>query len=81
MRTTLSLDPDVAAALRQRQRAEATSWKQVVNDVLRDGLRAAGGAPGPSPPAATEAVSLGGARIDVTNVHAALAIVEGERRR
>jgi len=38
MRTTLSLDDDVAALLEQVRKARDTTFKQVVNDALREGL-------------------------------------------
>lgn len=38
MRTTLSLDDDVAKLLEQTRKARDTSLKQVVNDALREGL-------------------------------------------
>jgi len=38
MRTTLSLDPDVAQKLKLRMEAEKATLKQVVNDALRRGL-------------------------------------------
>jgi len=38
MRTTLSLDDDVARLLEQVQKARETTFKQVVNDALREGL-------------------------------------------
>lgn len=41
MRTTLTLDPDVAAALERRRRERGTGLKQEVNDLLRAGLVAA----------------------------------------
>lgn len=40
MRTTLSLDDDVAAAIRRRQAERGTGFKQEVNDLLRAGLAA-----------------------------------------
>ena len=40
MRTTLSLDDDVAAKLRDETRRRKTSFKAVVNDCLRRGLEA-----------------------------------------
>lgn len=45
MRTTLTLDPDVARLLKERMHRERTSFKEVVNDALRRGL-----APSPHPP-------------------------------
>jgi hypothetical protein len=38
MRTTLSLDDDVAALLEQVRKARDATFKQVVNDALREGL-------------------------------------------
>jgi len=38
MRTTLSLDDDVAILLEQMRKARDTTFKQVVNDALREGL-------------------------------------------
>ena len=37
-RTTLTLEDDVAAKLRERMRAKGTSFKDTVNEVLRLGL-------------------------------------------
>ena len=41
MRTTLTLDDDVADSLRERARLLDRPFKQVVNDVLRRGLSSA----------------------------------------
>ena len=38
MRTTLTLDDDIAEALRERARLLDTSFKQVVNEALRRGM-------------------------------------------
>ena len=38
MRTTLTLDDDIADALRERARLTGTPFKQVVNDTLRRGM-------------------------------------------
>jgi hypothetical protein len=40
MRTTLTLDDDVADRLRERSRATGSSFKEVVNDAIRAGLQA-----------------------------------------
>ena len=40
MRTTLTLDDDVAAKLTQLSRASGQSFKAVVNETLRNGLAA-----------------------------------------
>ena len=38
MRTTLTIDDDIAKALKQRARENGVSFKAIVNDVLRRGL-------------------------------------------
>ena len=38
MRTTLSLDDDVAVLLEQMRKARDTTFKRIVNDALREGL-------------------------------------------
>lgn len=40
MRTTVTLDPDVAKAIRDVMRERGTGFKATVNDLLRRGLRA-----------------------------------------
>ena len=49
MRTTLTLDDDVARRLSERRRLTGATFKQVVNDTLRAGLQ---GAENPAPPLA-----------------------------
>lgn len=79
VRTTLSLDPDVAAQLTQLRTRHDRSFKQLINDALRAGLaqlereRPARGGP------YTRSVSLGKARFpDVDDIGEVLALVEGE---
>lgn len=48
MRTTLTLDDDLAAALKERARADGLSFKEVVNQALRRGL-SRGVGPEPEP--------------------------------
>jgi hypothetical protein len=38
MRTTVTLDEDVAAKLKQKARERGVSFKAVLNDAVRDGL-------------------------------------------
>jgi hypothetical protein len=38
MRTTLTLDADVARTLKTKARSRKISWKEAVNDALRAGL-------------------------------------------
>lgn len=42
MRTTITLDPDTAALVRRRMRERGVSFKQAVNDAIRDGLTGGG---------------------------------------
>lgn len=82
MRTTLSLDDDVAAQLEQLRARGDRSFRQLVNDALRAGLaqldRQVATPRGPF----TRAVSLGAPRLpDVDDVSEVLAIVEDERYR
>ena len=39
MRTTLTIDDDIAARIEERRRTGGQSLKQVVNQLLREGLR------------------------------------------
>ena len=48
MRTTITIDPDVAERLSAFQRARGVSFKEAVNDALRRGLGAT--APGDATP-------------------------------
>ncbi|MGQ0775301.1 MAG: CopG family transcriptional regulator [Pseudonocardiales bacterium] len=82
MRTTLSLDDDVAARLEQLRARGGRSFRQLVNEALRVGLahldRESAAPRGPF----TRAVSLSAPRLlDVDDVSEALAITEGERYR
>jgi len=42
MRTTLTLDEDVAALIEKARRAKGLSFKQVVNEAIRVGLKQVG---------------------------------------
>lgn len=77
MRTTLTLDDDVAARLEQLRDRDGRPFKQLVNDVLRRGLAAE-----EEPVAAgpfTMAVDAGRPLLaDFDDVSEALALVEGQ---
>lgn len=84
MRTTLTLDDDVAARLERLRGREGRPFKQLVNDVMRAGLayldREAEQARPRGP--FTRPVALGTPRLpDLDDVSEALAIVEGEDHR
>ena len=82
MRTTLTLDADVAALLRRIQEAHGRSFKAVVNDALRQGLRQMATPSSPRVRYRTPTVDLGrclvGSLDDVAEV---LAVAEDERFR
>jgi hypothetical protein len=80
MRTTLTLDDDVAAALDRLRKTRSARLKDLVNEALRRGLQEMMSArPKQREPFRTQAVALGRLRIgSLDNVAEALAIAEGE---
>ena len=79
MRTTLTLDDDVAAALEQLRRTRGGRLKTVVNDLLREGLSHVQARPTRRVRFRTQSVDLGRPRTtSVDNVADALAIAEDE---
>jgi hypothetical protein len=81
MRTTLTLDPDVAVQLDRIRRRRGVPMKRVVNETLRAGLRQLD-EPAPSAPYRMRPVSLGGFRLgSIDDIAEALAIAEGDDHR
>jgi Ribbon-helix-helix protein, copG family len=81
MRTTLTIDEDVAARLRLLREERGLSFKELVNEALRSGLAALEQPTKSRPMRATSPVSLGGSRLaDVDDVSGAIAIAEGDER-
>ena len=79
MRTTLTLDDDVAAALERLRRARDASLKDIVNDALRRGLSDLTARPKRREPFQTQVVALGRLRLaSIDNVSESLAVAEGE---
>lgn len=79
MRTTLTLDDDVAAALRQARRACDASLKDVVNDALRRGLSDLTIRPKQREPFQTQAIALGQLRLaSIDIISESLAVADGE---
>jgi len=79
MRTTLTIDDDVAAMLEQTRRRRAASFKDLVNEALRRGLQEMAARPKPRSTFRTQSVDLGRVCIpSIDNVAEALAIAEGE---
>jgi hypothetical protein len=79
MRTTLTLDDDVAVTLERLRRSRRVSLKHLVNEALRLGLNDMGKRRKPHAPVSTQVVALGRLRIaSIDNIAETLAIVEGE---
>lgn len=80
VRTTLTLDDDVAVALERLRRRRREPLKQVVNAVLRAGLSALDArATAPRKPFRTQPMSLGPPRLkNLDNISDVLAFAEGE---
>jgi hypothetical protein len=82
VRTTLTLDDDVAARLTRLREERRLPLKQLVNEALRRGLAVLDTPPPASRGPATSPVSLGGALLpDVDDVAETLAVAEGDARR
>jgi hypothetical protein len=79
MRTTLTLDEDVAAAIERRRHELNHTLKQEVNDLLRAGLaRTEGERPEPAP-VRVEPLEVGRPLVDnFDDIAAVLALAEGE---
>jgi hypothetical protein len=82
MRTTLSLDDDVAVRLAREQQKRRASFKAVVNDVLRAGLDAADRERVVARPFRTTGFDLGHSLVgSLDNVEEVLSRAEGEAHR
>lgn len=79
MRTTLTLEKDVAAMLERLRKARGGKLKDLVNEALRQGLKQAAKPPRRRNDFRTESANLGTCRLgNVDNVAEILAVVEGE---
>jgi hypothetical protein len=79
MRTTLTIDDDVAAVLERLRRSRDASLKQLINEALRRGLKEMSGRPKRREPVRTRSVALGRVRIaGIDNIGEALALSEDE---
>ena len=82
MRTTLSLDDDVAAAVETLARKRKASFKAIVNELLRAGLAAVGRRKSTGSRHRTTGFDLGPSLIgSLDNVEEAIARAEGESHR
>ena len=79
MRTTITLDDDVAAAIERLRKTKNQSLKDVVNDALRAGLKHAASPPGKRRVVSTRSVDLGRCLLDgVDDIAEVLAVAESE---
>ena len=82
MRTTLTIDDDVAALLERLRKERNASLKDLVNDALRRGLTDMTARAKRREPFRTRSVDLGRPRLaDIDNIAEALVIAEGENFR
>ena len=81
-RTTLTLDPDVAAELERRRRKRGTTLKDEVNDLLRAGLGRVSEPRERGRPFETSALPLGKPLVEsFDDIGEVLALAEGEEHR
>lgn len=79
MRTTLTLDDDVAALLSRARKARKAGLKQVVNEALRQGLKELLAPPRRPKPYQTTAVDLGRCLVgNMDNVAEVISLAEGD---
>jgi hypothetical protein len=77
MRTTLTLDDDVAVLLRRLRKSRRGSLKQLVNEALRRGLKEMNRRAKPREELRTQSVALGRLRVSgIDNISEALAVAE-----
>jgi hypothetical protein len=82
MRTTLSLDPDVATLLERVRKAKRSKLRVIVNEALRHGLAQMLGRPTPKRTFETKSVNLGRCLAgSLDDISEALALGEGDSHR
>ena len=78
MRTTLTIDDDVAVQLKRLRRTRDLNLKEIVNEALRRGLREMSATPQKRATVRTQAFPMGKPLINIDNVAEALAHLERE---
>ena len=79
MRTTLTLDKDVAAVIERLRKTRGESMKDIVNEALREGLKHIAAPPRKRRPFRTGPVDLGRCLLsNVDNIAEVLAVAESE---
>jgi hypothetical protein len=79
MRTTLTIDDDVAVQLKRLRRERNASLKEVVNDTLRQGLQATDAPAKPRKPFRMKTFQSGGFLVPIDNIAETLALIEDEK--
>jgi hypothetical protein len=79
MRTTLTIDDDIATRLERLRRERDASLKDIINDALRRGLREMTLPSKPRAPFRTMSVDLGPPLLpNIDNIVEVLSIIEGD---
>jgi hypothetical protein len=78
LRTTLTIDDDVAVQLERLRRARDANLKDLVNEALRLGLREMTAKPKKRKRFQSRTFDMGPPRINIDNVAEAIAYAEGE---
>jgi Ribbon-helix-helix protein, copG family len=79
MRTTLTIEDDVAEQLERLRRQRDASLKDIINEALRRGLRDMAAPTKPRKPFRIQPIDVGKMLIpDIDNVAEVLAMIEGE---
>jgi hypothetical protein len=79
VRTTLTIDKDVAALLEALRKRRNIGFKELVNDALRRGLKDMDSRPQPRKPFRTRTTDLGPPRLaGLDNMAEAIAMAEGD---
>ena len=77
MRTTVTLESDVEALLKQRMRERGLSFKRALNEAVRAGLKQARA---PVPPFKQRTVRMGRPKMDLTKALALAGELEDQQR-
>jgi hypothetical protein len=79
MRTTVTLDDDVAASLKRLEKRRGVKLKKLINEALREGIKCLVTPPKKRGVFRTRSVDLGSCRAgNVDNVADVIAVAEGE---
>jgi len=77
MRTTLTLDKDVAAVIERLRKTRRQPMKEIINEALREGLKQITAPPPKRAPFRTGSVDLGRCRLgNIDNVAEVLSVAE-----